>query len=459
MANNADNDMSGAAEAHGYYPHRQTNDRSTTVYQHPSGHEVAISDRGWTHRDDKRVERKQGTGATELSVHLRSVHGAPPAKPRYWESEMNTRRADSLIRRALSEGGSGTLFQAEPAGGGPTPVTGKMQSGGTLLPAYNQNGQGTVQQNIQGFQSAEMKNGLDRLKKAQDQYDASPAGKAERSRPPGAPMNYNSWYGGKAPMTGADSKFGDGSAYGRPSDGSAPARAPGGGSSMGVARPPSGTVQGTYPSAPRGGGRSNVGSMSRSEHVEVGGGGGSTAPAGRGRGASRITERRTASVVYRAIDEGNPYTTQPGNTPVGGGGGGAPAAPSGGSGGGGGWGQIKPEGATKTDGGGSGGGGSWGPIKPEGATKTTAGPFGGGGPTAPRPGNTGSMGSGGGGGVGGVLSQVGGAVLSTAGRAVGQAIQGNGKVDYSGMARNVGGYAAGTAVNGIAKSVMGGSSR
>lgn len=435
MANNADNDMSGAAEAHGYYPHRQTNDRSTTVYQHPSGHEVAISDRGWTHRDDKRVERKQGTGATELSVHLRSVHGAPPAKPRYWESEMNTRRADSLIRRALREGGSGTLFQAEPAGGGPTPVTGKMNSGGTLLPSYNPNGTGTTQQNIDSFKSAENKNSmagqLGNLKKAQDDFRASGG------------SNYPAW----SPQAQANR-----AATGLAQTGGADAPKSGG-----VARPPSDTVQGTYPSAPRGGGRSNVGSMSRSEHVEVGGGGGSTAPAGRGRGASRITERRTATIVFRPLDEGNPYTTQPGNTPVGGGGGAAPAAPSGGSGGGSGWGQIKPEGATKTDGGGGGGSGSWGPIKPEGATKTTAGPFGGGGPTAPRPGNTGSMGSGGGG-VGSVLSSVGGAVLSTAGRAVGQAIQGNGKVDYSGMARNVGGYAAGTAVNGIAKSVMGGGS-
>ncbi len=358
---------------------------------------------------------------------------------------MNTRRADSLIRRALREGGSGTLFQAEPAGGGPTPVTGKMQSGGTLLPAYNPNGAGTTQQNIDSFKSAENKNSmagqLGALKKAQDDYHAA----GGKERPIGAPMNYNQWWNGKAPMTGPDSKFGDGSGY------DSDARNPdvgrrSSGSTAGVARPPSGTVQGTYPSAPRGGGRSNVGSMSRSEHVEVRGGGGSTAPAGRSRGASRITERRTATLVYRAIDEGNPYTTQPGNTPVGGGGGGGGSgtqpdnSPTGG-------------GAAPAASGGKGGGTL---MKAEPA----GGGFGGGGPTAPRPGNTGSMGSGGGGGgVGGVLSQVGGAVLSTAGRAVGQAIQGNGKVDYSGMARNVGGYAAGTAVNGIAKSVMGGSSR
>lgn len=311
---------------------------------------------------------------------------------------MNTRRAESLIRFALREGGSGVLFPAEPAGGGPTPVTGKAQSGGTLLPAYNANGVGTTDQNIKSFQSAEMKGGLDRLKKAQDEYRGASGGGGAPAWAPWSQQSRRAWgdntagAGGGAPSAG----------------GSAPA-----------ARPPSLPYSGTtFPSAPRGGGRSNVGSMSRSEHVEVRGGGGSAAPAGGGRGASRITERATASIVMRPLDEGNPYVTQPGNTPYNGGG-----APS--------------PGGTLLRG------------------EPAGGSFGGGGPTAPRPGNTGSMGGGGGGVVGGVLSSVGNAVLNTAGRAVGQAIQGNGKVDYAGMARNVGGYAAGTAVNGLARSATG----
>lgn len=442
MANNADNDMSGAAEAHGYYQHRQTNDRSTTVYQHPSGHEVAISDRGWTHRDDKRVERKQGTGATELSVHLRSVHGAPPAKPRYWESEMNTRRADSLIRRALREqDGGGVLFKAEP-GGEPTAVKGKATAPGTLLPADDGHPASPAYKEWQNGIGS-----LGKLKAAQDQYDAAQGGRSAAVWTPEGRAQRAASAAGRGPDVGGGSPSSSGMSGAS-------------GSGSGVARPPQLPFSNsTFPSAPRGGGRSNVGSMSRSEHVEVGGGGGSTAPAWRSRGASRITERRMATIVFRPLDEGNPYATQPGNSPTSGG---SPYAtqpgnsPVGG-GGGGGTPPTAPAAPAAAAAGAGGGGGSWGPIKPEGATKTTGGSFGGGGPTAPRPGNTGSMGSGGGG-VGGVLSQVGGAVLSTAGRAVGQAIQGNGKVDYSGMARNVGGYAAGTAVNGIAKSVMGGGS-
>ena len=348
---------------------------------------------------------------------------------------MNTHRAEGLIRRALSEAGGGTLFQAEPAGGGPTPVTGKAQSGGTLLPAVNGTGSGAS-----GSAQANLTGQLNNLKKAQDDYHAA-GGSGPPAWSPAATANRRATgYSDASDGMGGPGYTVGGRVGGGSSGGSHP-----------VARPPADTVQGTYPSAPRGSGKSNVGSMSRSE--DVGWGGGSTAPAGRSRGASRITERRTATIVYRQIDEGNPYTTQPGMSPVGG---------ATGGGGAGSWGQIKPEGATKTVGGGApagGGAGSWGQIKPEGATKTgpATGGFGGGGPTAPRPGNTGSMGSGGGG-VSGVLSSVGGAVLSTAGRAVGQAIQGNGKVDYSGMARNVGGYAAGTAINGIAKSVMGGGS-
>lgn len=424
-----DKAMDDTLHHHGYVVDRMTNDRSSTVYWHPSGHEVATSARGWTHRDDKRVVHKQGTTATSLAGHLHSVHGAP-AKPRYWESEMNTRRADSLIRRALHEqSGGGTLFQYEPAGGGPTPVTGKMQSGGTLLPAVGGSGS--------GGSATPMKDQLGALKKAQD--DSIAAG--NKLRPIGAPMNYNQWWNGKAPMTGPDSKFGDGSAYGRPGDGSAPARAPGGGgSTMGAARPPSGTVQGTYPRAPRGGGRSNVGSMSRSEHVEVRGGGGSAAPAGGGRGASRITERRSATIVLRPLDEGNPYSTQPGNSPTSGGspyatqgdnaptGGGAPAAAGGGA----------PARATT--------GGTL--LKGE----PVGGPHGGGPPAGPRPGNTGSGPSTGGG--TGFMGKVGGTVGSAVAQAVGQGIQG-GKVDVGGMARRAGAQVAGAGVGAATQAASG----
>lgn len=362
---------------------------------------------------------------------------------------MNTRRAESLIRRALSEGGSGTLFQAEPVGGAapnkatsggtlfqaepggtPTDVKGKMTSPGTLLPADDGHPASPAYKEWQNGIGS-----LGKLKAAQDQYDSTPAGRRDAAQRAGG------WGGGSPSYSGSNGA------------GSSP-------STAGAARPPSLPYDGTkFPSAPRGGGRSNVGSMSRSEHVEVRGGGGSTAPAGGGRGASRITERRTATIVMRPLDEGDPYVTQPGNTPTapgspyatqpgntpynGGGGGTPPTAPA------------APAAAAAGVGSGASRGGTLLKAEPSG------GSYGGGGPTAPRPGNTGSTG-GGGGGVGGVLSSVGSAVMSTAGRAVGQAIQGNGKVDYSGMARNVGGYAAGTAVNGLAKSAMGamgGSSR